>query len=186
MYLEVGRVDDAQRLAQHALDSGPKLASAWALRASVEQATGHLEEALGDMHRALSYQPDGQHLLLETAELYRKLNRPARALCTLQSLKETYAPGEEPRDVFYLEGLALAGLGRFDDAAESFAGAIQRDPTHVDSHFRLGEIQLLAGRPAEAERAVRQALAIQPQHVASQELSARIAQTQFVGGTIRQ
>lgn len=175
MYLEMGRVEDARLRANQAVDAAPQLASGWALRGRVQQATGEIEGALADMHRALRYQRDDPQLLLETAELYRQLNRPARALCTLQTLKDTYAPGEEPKQVFYLEGLALAGLGRYDDAVESFATAIERDPADVESRYRLAEIHMLAGRTADADRAVNQALALQPSHAASQALLQRIA-----------
>lgn len=178
MYLEMGRIEDARLRANQAVDASPQLAAGWALRGRVHQATGHIEDALADMHRAISYQRDDQQMLLEVSELYRQLNRPARALCTLQSLKETYSPGEEPQRVFYLEGLALAGLDRYDEAAESFATAIQRDPLDVESYYRLAEIQLLAGRPVDAQRSVHQALSLQPQHEPSRALSERIAMAQ--------
>jgi tetratricopeptide (TPR) repeat protein len=174
MHLLSGELEPARRSAQQALDLDPKLAAAWAIRGRVMLAGGQPQEALADFLRALGYAPEDRQILLEVAELYRQLNWPQRALATLQSLADTYSPGEEPQQVLYLTGLAYTALGRYDDAVESLAAATAVGAPTPEILSGLAEAELLAGHPAEAEAAAEHALLIQPRHPASLELLDRL------------
>jgi len=164
MHLAMGHLRLAQQSAERALDLDPKFSAAWAIRGRVSRASGQLEQALADYHRSLGYGPGQQQVLLEMAELYRQLNRPQRALATLQSLADTYSPGEEPQHLLYLTGLAYMALGRYDAGAESFAAAASRGKPTAEILYRLAEAELAAGRWNEAAAAARHALALQPKH----------------------
>ena len=157
MQLSLNALDKALRLADQAIDIDPHDSRAWALRAHIEQTTGQFELALGDLHRALEFNHVDRQLLLETAELYRQLNRPQRALATLTSLCDTYAPGEEPQQVLYLEGLSLSAMGRHDDATDAYALALDHGPPTPELLARLSESELAAGRTQEADQAVQRA-----------------------------
>jgi len=174
MYLALGNVDDARQMADDVLDLSPDESRAWALRGRAEVAAGNFDRALADFHRALETVHDDRELLMETAELYRRMNRPQRALSTLTALCETYGPGEEPQQVLYLKGLALAALSRHDEAADSFALAVDHGSASSELLYQLGESALAAGRAGEAERAVSQALAMDPGHEPSRALKGRI------------
>ena len=174
MYLAVGQPDRAGQNAERALDLDPKLPVAWVIRGRVTWAAGQPRPALADYLRALGYAPHDRAILQEVAELYRQLNEPQRALQTLQSLAETYSPGEEPGQVLYLTGQAYVALGRYDDAVESLSAAVTRQQPTAEMYCRLGEADLLAGHPEEAAAAARQALALQPQHEASRALLDRV------------
>jgi tetratricopeptide (TPR) repeat protein len=174
MQLELGHVDMASRTAQLALDLDPKLASAWAVRGRVKRAREQLRPALADLHHALSLDPGNRAVQLEVAELYRQLNEPQRALVTLQNLMDSYPPGQEPQEVYRLEGLAYMALGRFNEAVESFTAANLRGGPNPEILCRLGEAELLAGRPSQAAAAAREALALDPGHQPSQELLGRV------------
>jgi tetratricopeptide (TPR) repeat protein len=174
MHLALGRLDEAQKCAQQALGLDPKSPAAWAVRARVMRAAGYPQQALADNLRTLDYAPHDRQILLEVAETYRELNQPERALQTLQTLSDTYAPGEEPAQVSYLTGLACLALGRYDDAVESLAAAIGRGPALPEMYCKLGEAHLMAGRLAEAAQAARQALALAPQHAPAHQLLGRI------------
>jgi tetratricopeptide (TPR) repeat protein len=89
-------------------------------------ARGRDEEALADLHRGLALAADDRDLLLDTAEVYRRLDRPQRALATLAILGETYPPNQTPAHVLALEGMAQESLGRRHDACESYRQAIAR------------------------------------------------------------
>ncbi len=82
-YQEQGRSGEAAELASQAIDLCPNCASAWALRARARASLGQLKEALPDFQQALRFQPTDQKLLLELAELHRRMNRPERAPRTL-------------------------------------------------------------------------------------------------------
>ncbi|MHC4404815.1 MAG: tetratricopeptide repeat protein [Planctomycetota bacterium] len=171
--LAMGHLDAARQNADSALDLDPKLPAAWAVRARVMRADGRPREALADFHRALGLAPSDQTIPLEIAESYRLTNRPERALATIQNLVDGYSPGEEPQRVLYLQGLAYAALERWDDAAASFSLASKRNRPTPEMLCHLGRAELLAGRPAAAAGAARQALALDPQHQPSRDLLSR-------------
>jgi tetratricopeptide (TPR) repeat protein len=174
MYLAVGQAENALRYAEQAIDLDPKLPSAWTIRAQVMHASGRLQQALADYHRALGYAPYDQDILLKVAELYRQRNQPQRALATLHTLAETYSPGDEPQRVLDLMGAAYLALGRHEDAVDSFSTAVIRETPTPELYYRLGQAELLAGHPAEAAAAAQHALRLQPQHQPSLELLDRV------------
>jgi len=177
MHLAMGQLDRAGAIADQAVDLDPKLAEAWAVRGRVMLAAGDTRRALADFHRALSYAPEDRDVLLETAELHRRMGRPQRALATLQSLADTYSPGEEPQRVLHLTGLAYMALGQYEDAVTTLSDAAVRQTPSPDLLWHLGEAELRAGRPEAAAAAARHALSLQPQHQASRTLLARIEAT---------
>lgn len=170
MHLALGKSTEARTLADQSLDLNPQSSEAWTLRARVAAASGQNEQALADYLRALEFAPKDRELLYETAEVYRQLNRPQRALSTLITLRETYAPGEEPQQVYYLEGLALKALERPADAGSAFALALDRGPPSAELYYRLAEAQLASGQRGSADRTIEQALALDPNHSPSRTL----------------
>jgi tetratricopeptide (TPR) repeat protein len=175
MHLEQGQIEPALDCAGQALDLDPQRAEAWILRGQAMRRAGDLRQALADFHRGLSCSPGDRDALLETAELYRQMNQPQRALASLHTLADTYPIGEEPQEVAFLSGLALTALGRHDEAIEQFQSAASEQPT-PENFFRLAEAHLNAGRLEPARQAAQQALAIEPRHLASQQLLERMAQ----------
>lgn len=184
MRLAMGEIPSARQSAQQALSLDPKLSTAWATRGRVMRAAGELRQALADYHRALGLAPDDRTLPLEIAELYRQLNRPQRALATLDGLADTYPPGGEPQRVLFLQGLAYAALERYEDAVESFSAASIRDRPTPEILYQLGEAELLAGYPAEAAAAAREAIGLDPEHRPSHDLLGRIRLALEPGGPL--
>jgi len=174
MRLAMGQRVVARRIVQRAIDLDPTLASAWAIRAKIALEEGDAEQALADYHHALGLAPEDREVKLAIAELHRRLNQPQRALAMLHNLTETYSPGEEPAEVFFLQGLAYGALSRYDDAAECFAAAAGRDANSPEIFFRLAEAQWLAGRPESAAAAAQEALALDPGHPSARLLLERI------------
>lgn len=151
MYVELGLLDDADRLAADAVRGSPRSAAAWQLHGQVALARGRDEEALADFHKALAIAPDDRDVLLATADVYRRLNRPQRALATLGILSETYGPNQTPANVLALEGMAQEALGRPADALESYRQAINRGGTTPEIERRLAA---LSKSPSTGEPAV--------------------------------
>jgi Tfp pilus assembly protein PilF len=140
MTMELGLLDDADRLASAALQAAPQSADAWHLRGQVSLARGQDEAALADFHHGLAIAPDDRGLLLDTAEVYRRLGRPRRALSTLAALGESYGPQQTPGLVLALEGMALEALGRTEDARDSYQAAIARGGAPADTTERLANL----------------------------------------------
>jgi len=149
MYMELGLLDDADRLAAEAVRGAPGSAAAWHLHGQVALARGRAEEALADFHRGLAIDPDDREMLLETAEVYRRLGRPQRALATLAILGESYGPNQTPAEVLALEGMAQEALDRPNDAIESYKQAAARGFPQTELAARIARLeeQLASGRP---------------------------------------
>lgn len=154
--------NDAAELVERAIDADSKNPAAWALRGRLRCKAGELAEALADYHRALGYWADDRETLLEVAEVYRQLNQPLRALATLQTLSDTYPPGEEPTQVLYLTGLAYSALGRHTEAIDCLVQVRDRGPTTAEALYRLADVQLKAGRESDARQTAAQLRALAP------------------------
>ena len=174
MQLELGRLEPARENADRAVDLDPQSPQAWTVRARIKEHTGQMRDALADYHRALCYEPNHSDTLLRVAELHRRLNEPQRALATLQALRETYPPGEEPPQVMLLMGMASRALGRFDEAAADFELARQRGDTSPDTLYLLADAQLRAGHSAQAQQLLDHLGAVAPQHPGYQQLANEI------------
>jgi tetratricopeptide (TPR) repeat protein len=175
MHLALGQISSAGQMVDDALRMDPKSAAAWALRGRVAAATGQTRSALADYQRALGYAPQDRDISILVAEAYRQLNEPERALATLQSVAESYSPGEEPQQVLVLEGLALTALARYDDASRALTRAAQRDRPTPDILCRLAEAEWLSGQVANAQTTLQRSLALDPDHAGSRALAAQIA-----------
>ena len=187
MHLACNEPERARQAAERAVKLDPQLSRAWAIRGGVCRAAGRPHEALSDDLRALGLAPNDRAILWEIADLHRQLNQPQRALQSLQTLADTYSPGEEPGEVHYHMGLAYMALGRYDDGVESFnAGiAVARAEPTAEMYCRLGEAQWLAGRPTAAVEAAQKALALQPRHPSSRALIERIEVARRSQGSVR-
>ncbi len=140
MYMELGLLDDADRLSDDAVRNAPQSAEAWHLHGQVALARGRPDDALADYHRALAVAPDDRSVLLDTAEVYRLLDRPQRALATLAILGETYGPNQVPAEVLALEGLAQEALGRPDDALASYRCARDKGDASPQTAERIAAL----------------------------------------------
>lgn len=145
MYLELGLFDDVERLSGTAIRLAPRSVDAWHLRGQLALARGQAEVALADLHKALAIAPDDRDVLLDTAEAYRRLDRPQRALATLAILGESYGPNQVPGRVLLLEGIAQESLGREADAAESYRRAVARGDAPPEASTRLAALAARSG-----------------------------------------
>lgn len=185
MRLAVGQIEVARRRADQAVDLDQRLPQAWAARARVTRAAGQRRQALADYQRANGFAPDDRQLLLEMADLYREMDQPHRALATLQSLCDTFSPGEETQESLNLLGQAYQAVGRHDDAVATYTAALLRGPHAPDLLCRLGEAFWIQGRTNEAEAALQEAVTIDPQHQPSQELLGRVQLARESGTSVR-
>jgi tetratricopeptide (TPR) repeat protein len=141
MYLDLGLFDEADRLAREAVRLAPKSAEAWHLQGRIALARGQPAPALDDFHRALAIAPENREALLDTAEAYRRLDQPQRALATLAVLGETYGPDDLPPEIMVLEGLAQEALGRRGDAVASYRRAVAVEGAPAEAAARLATLE---------------------------------------------
>jgi tetratricopeptide (TPR) repeat protein len=174
MHLEMGDTAAALRSAQRAVELNPQLASAWAIRGRARQATGELREALTDYHRALVNAPDDRRVLGDLAALYQRQNRPDRALQVLHVLAETYPPNEEPQWLLAAMADIYSKLGRHDEALDSLLAALERGPPSAELYHALAQNYWDLGQATQAVAAAQQALVLEPNHLAAQNLLRQI------------
>jgi tetratricopeptide (TPR) repeat protein len=174
MHLETGQAQLALHNAEAAIDLNPKLADGWAVRGDVMLSTGQFEEALADYHRALGYAPNDRKILLQIARLYHQTNRPDRELATLQSLADSYSPGEEPQDVLRRLGAAMVAMGRYDDGIQTLTTALDRGNPTPEILYNLSEAEMSVGNLDRATLAARESLSLQPNHQPSRQILDRL------------
>ncbi len=132
-------------------------------------ASGQARSGIRPISGAPEFHRDDRELLYDTAEIYRQLNRPQRALSTLIAVRDTYGPGEEPQQVLYLQGLAFQALNRSSDAADAFALALEHGAPSPELLYRLGE-QFRRGTSKRLNGPWSRHSALDPRHAPSQAL----------------
>jgi Flp pilus assembly protein TadD len=145
MYLQMGLLSDAERLAAEAVRLAPRSASAWHLQGQLAMARGQFAAAVQDFHRGLALAPDDPDLLEDTAEAYLRLDRPRRALATLAILGESRGTGPLPTRVLLMEAAAQEAIGRIDDAIDGYRRAVARDDAPPAATARLAALEAAAG-----------------------------------------
>ncbi|MFZ5832608.1 MAG: tetratricopeptide repeat protein [Planctomycetota bacterium] len=175
MLLALGQLDAASEAAETAIDLDPKSGAAWAVRGRVAWAGGNARRAMDDLYRALAHTPEDRAVQLDLAEIYRLTGQPHRALQSLQTVTESYSPGEEPPEALHRIGLAYRDLSRHEEAVEALRAARDRGATGADFFTELGLAELAVGRVPEASEAAQQALLLDREHPAAQSLAGKVA-----------
>ncbi|MCM2373351.1 tetratricopeptide repeat protein [Aporhodopirellula aestuarii] len=175
MYLELGRVDEAARQCEIALQSDREWAALWALWGDCELAQSRTESALAAYHRALSLQPDYPYVQLQAAEIYHQQKRHDRLLATLDRLNESEGSlvmnqtdgGIVPGRADLLRGLAMRELGRIEESNRYLVAAAQKNPADVTSRLQLAAASISNGDPVSAQGWLAQAMQVDPEAVAA-------------------
>ncbi len=175
MYLELGRVDEAARQCEIALQSDREWAALWALWGDCEMAQGRSPAALAAYHRALSLQPDYPYVQLQAAEIYHQQKRHDRLLATLDRFNESGGSalvnqtdgGIIPGRADLLRGLAYRELGRGDEATRCLIAAAQKNPSDVTARLQLAASSIAGGDSVAAQGWIAQAMRIDPEAVAA-------------------
>jgi protein O-GlcNAc transferase len=137
--------------------------------AEIEQATqcfeeGRFDDAAGICRRLLERDPahpPALHLLGLDA---LRREEPDSALSLIGAATKA-APGV---GLYHFNlANALRALGRADDAADSYARAVELEPGRFAAWFNLGQLQAECRRPGQAIAAFRQALRIEPGNAAA-------------------
>lgn len=151
MYFESGQLDRASLLAEQAILADRQRAEAWELQGRVQLELGRREEALASLHRAMALQERFPVVQMTIAQIYMEDHRPQRALATLDSLAAQYPPDAEPTSALLMRGLVNKSLGRYPEAIECLAAAVDRGESHESTRLHLAETYALAGDTASAE-----------------------------------
>ena len=191
--LELGDTEAAIRSCQRALELRPRFAAALGNLANAERARGALALAIEGYRRALALEPGLAEAhrnlgsaLIEAGEpeagidaLRRALElRPSFAAAVTQLAQVLIARGRAAEALPYYErllaadrradtlndyGTLLAGLGRFEAAADCFRGALALAPRDAAVHANLGHVLHCLGDHRAAIEHSRRATELDPQ-----------------------
>ena len=165
MYLEQGRLAEADQHSQMALSATRDSPEAWRLRGDCLRAAGEDENALAAYHRALALQPDFPDVQLQAAEIYRSQERYDRLLATLDRLQDSVGVDKTPAQADLLQGVAMRHLGRSEEAKRSFVRAQNKSPGAAAPHLELASLSMEMGDIESAHRSIRVAMALDPSAV---------------------
>ena len=127
--------------------------------ASVLEARGRPEDALGEYRLALRARPDSAPALNNLGALLQSLGRPAEALLAYRAAVRA-DPGYA--NARYNLGNGLAAQGAFADAVSQFREVVRQHPEDASALSNLGGALLGAGRPGEAVAALDRAATLDP------------------------
>ena len=162
MYLEVGRLDDADQQSVAALEADRYSAEVWTLRGDCLKAREKHDEALAAYHRALALQPDCSAAQVQAAEIYHVQARYDRLLATLDQLRDGVGTHDVPVRADMLRGMAMRQLGRPADAHRSFAQAAQKSPHDPAPHLQIAALSLELGNMDAARQSLARAIDLDP------------------------
>jgi tetratricopeptide (TPR) repeat protein len=175
MYLDLGRLTDADRQSLAALEADRQSAEVWALRGDCLVLSGDHAGALAAYHRALALQPDYPEVQLQAAELYRLQGRYDRLLATIDRLKDTVGNDEScPSRAHMLRGIALQQFQRHSDAQRCFQEAIRRDPVDPEPYLYLAALHLEQGDVEAAREPLETAIKLSPQSRRAIEMTEQV------------
>ena len=158
--IDVGRLDDAVRLARGVLAKEPGNAPALRYLALAFLRASRLEEALATSELAIAADPEMEYSHRIRSLALTGLGRPREALASAEEARRL-AP-EEPL-ALYVHGQAQLACKK-TKAARSTAGMLlDLAPGWATSHELLGDIELEGRRWKDAEAHYRSALGIEPE-----------------------
>lgn len=166
LYSERGALEPALRHANEAVrlsgGGGHVSSNAMLALSRVLMGFGRYDEAQAVLANAEKIDPNAPtlHYNRGTLELLRGM--PQAALPHFDKALKAF-PGYS--DALNNRGVALARMGRLDEAAGAHRNAIAADPYNFQAHYNLGAALAAAGRPAEALAAFRSAVAVAPNDV---------------------
>jgi tetratricopeptide (TPR) repeat protein len=179
MYLDLGRIAEAERQTLAALEADRESAEVWALRGDCLVHRGDHLSALAAYHRALAIQPDYPEVQLQAAELYRIQGRYDRLLATIDRLQDSLGTGDVcPVRGHLLRGIALRHLDRPLEAQHCFAEASRGAPLDPEPHLHLAELHLKMGDLAAARQSLAEATALAPTSEVAIALSQKLQDAQ--------
>lgn len=176
MQFETQNNESAEKQVTRALVQDRELASAWVLKGDLASRENRTEEALSHYLRAQSLPNCPPETAVRVADLYLALDRPQRALSTLQQVANQYPPGQAPVEILHRQGVACRSLGRYSDAVTQLAAAAAQAPPSADLLADLASSQFLAGDVANARLTTSAALARNPRQTVALGLREKFEQ----------
>jgi tetratricopeptide (TPR) repeat protein len=168
-YAGAGRLNDALDATEKGLAVSPRATTLIRLRVVLLTRVGRAAEATRFLEGASAANPQDGVLLAEVASSKRN----AGDLPAAESLSgRALALAPQKAEVWLSRGLALAALGRSQEAAQALERAIQLDPLSADALFYAATIEIQAGRSGSALRMLDRVQELDPKRPGLSEVRA--------------
>ncbi len=175
--LRQARLAEARALSERILAAHPDAASAWAMRASVAHAQGHLDEAATGYARAIELDPRQVEARISRIGVLLDLNQDSLAATELEALRKEFP--EDPRGA-YLASVVRSRAGQVAEARSALEEtASLLDGIPPEALGRSQQLLLLAGlvnhdlgRVEKAQAALQRYLVGDPGSIGARKLLA--------------
>ncbi len=158
-HLDQENYEEALALLHQSWQKGPRTAEKAFLLGKVNRRLLRYLEAQRHLEEALRLQPDFPEARLLLADTLIALDKPEQAEPHLRAVQ---AAGFEPGQTAFLQGLVASKQKKFSQAVEHFRRA-QKDPKLAqDAKFQESMALASLNRYAEAQRAMKEAISINP------------------------
>lgn len=161
----------ARANAEAALAHNPRLVPAHMALAFAFRQTGDEQAATREMQRALALDPANTQTMIWQAQIYTRLNR-------WQDAEDCYHRALRERPNYWLAhnelGVVLNAQGKYSQAESEFRASSLANPKFALAMSNIGAVCLQLGRVPEATAKLQQSLVLQPNALASSNLSAAL------------
>jgi tetratricopeptide (TPR) repeat protein len=146
LYAKLGRYDEAVRDFDIFLESNPGYMDGYRSRALAHVGARRYELALADLGRAIEMGAN-EEAYNDRGVVYMQLKRYEEAIADF-----TTAIGKtaEPGRFLHNRGMARAASGRFREALDDYAAALEEEPDALNSHIARGKLYIEAFRDRRA------------------------------------
>jgi tetratricopeptide (TPR) repeat protein len=157
--LQKGRIDEAIREAETALQIHPNEAEGHSNLAIAFSRKGDMEKALAHLQRAVEIKPNRSKLHYNIATVLAEKGRLDEAISHYEQEIQIRPEFAEAHNNL---GTALLRKGRLDDALDHFEKAIAANPRLAKAHYNAAIVLVAKGRPNEAIDLLQKALQLDP------------------------
>ena len=144
-----------------ALIPDPKTSDDHYLRGSAFYMDHRFEDADQESDAALTLAPDNPQAL---ALRIRLLQRAGQQNAAVELARKTESLTPDWYEPYYLDGISLYFLGRFPEAGQRLARAVELNPSSARALFMAAVTQVSLGKADQAEVLLRRAITLQPRN----------------------
>jgi Flp pilus assembly protein TadD len=161
IFVEQGRMDEAIRQFQKAVEIMPDLADAHNNLGNSFFQLGRMEDAIAQYQKALAIMPDNADAHNNLGNSFSRLGRTEEAIAQYQKALAVMPDNAKAQNSL---GIILSGQGKRDEAIVHLLAAIKSKPQYDQPHYNLGLIYLQQGRLDAAIAQFQSAITINPQY----------------------
>jgi Flp pilus assembly protein TadD len=172
--VELGRIDDAERVLLAAIDRAPELSATYANLADLYRTQGREPEAEAVLRQGLAINADDAGLHLALGLSLVRSGRPGEAL---DELRLAVANAPDSPYYAYVLGVGQNSVGRTEEAIATLTAAHDRFPAHRETLFALTAMLRDAADYDAAIELARRLVALDPADPTARSLLAELEAT---------